>query len=105
MTTRTYNDERRWASTDPSLHCNGMTPTEPDWREGYLQALKDRNYDLAERIRSQNLISDECVAEAHGDCPIPETCTCPHHSVNQIALTHPALRSLSECQSEQEEIS
>lgn len=97
MTTRFYTDERRWADSDPAMHCNGPAPfTNSDWHDDFIQALKRRDYDTAERIRKEHVISDECAAKNCEYCPIPETCACPHHSIKQFPLEHPPLRSLTE---------
>lgn len=95
MTTRSYTDERRWSITDPSLHFNHDAPRETDWREEYIQALKDRDYDAAELIKSKQMVSDECRNGGCEDCNFL-WCKCPHHSANQFRVEHPGLRSLSE---------
>lgn len=104
MPTRTYKDERRWANTDPSLHFNHDTPQTKatDWRAEYIQALKDRDYDAAELIKSKQMISDECVNGGCEDCYFL-WCNCPHHSTVQFRAEHPGLQSLSEIESERDE--
>ena len=92
--------ERQWANTDPALDFNGATPrsTWPRWRNVYDYLLKVYDYEAAEIVKIRNLISDECAASEHDDCPIPTGCSCPHHSSMQLALEHPRLRSLKEAQ-------
>lgn len=103
MTTRIYNDERRWANTDRSLHFNHHEPRPGmDWRGVYIYCLKMYDYDAAELIKIRNMISDEC---SDGECPCPyRWCSCAKcHSANQSKLEHPHLRSLAEVESEREE--
>lgn len=97
--TREFKDERRWANTDPSLHFNHSEPQIPDWREEYVRLLTIRDYDSAERLKAQNMISDECSDNECLSCNFL-WCVCPHHSVNQLRLEHPGLRSLAEIEPE-----
>lgn len=53
------------------------------WRDQWIQYLEVGDYAAAERLVSENLVSDECVANAHDDCPLDEVCKCPHHSAGR----------------------
>lgn len=64
-----------------------------------MWALKHYDYEAAELIKKHNLISDECAANEHDDCPVAEACACPHHSGVRFPLRHPELRSLTEASS------
>lgn len=91
-----------YANTDPSLHFNHSEPTKPDWRREYVRLLKIRDYEAAERLKAQNMISDECDAGEHDACFF-SWCCCSHHSAVQFRLEHPELQSLSSVQSTREE--
>lgn len=60
MTTRHYSDERKWANTDPAMHCNGRTARFPDWRNEYLELIKRGDEAGAHELRLRN---DERYAE------------------------------------------
>lgn len=62
-----------YANTDSSLHCNLY-------------------------------VSDDCTYQDHDRCNDSRcACPCPRHSVVQLKLEHPGLRSLVEAQSEESE--
>lgn len=76
----------------------------PSWRGAYVHCLKHYDYDAAELIRSRNVAhSKECEYGDHDLCHFG-WCGCVCHSRVQFGLEHPALRSLSECDSEREEM-
>lgn len=75
----------------------------PSWQGAHIYCLKHRDYDAAELIASRNLVSDECAGGACDDCYF-SWCVCTHHSAVQFQLEHPQLKSLSEVQSEREEM-
>lgn len=100
--TREFRDERRWANTDPSVHANHSEPQKPDWRSEYVRLLKARDYDAAEQLKSQNMISDECANEDCSECHFA-WCRCSRcHSAVQFREQHPQLVSLREASREEE---
>lgn len=44
----------RWANTDPSLHCNIIEPSGPDWRNEYMKLLIEKDHEGAHKLRVQN---------------------------------------------------
>ena len=92
-----------YANTDPSLHANHSEPKEHvDWRRVYNYCLQVFDYDAAELVKIQNMISDECSDGDHDLCNFA-WCSCDHHSVNQFHKKHPGLRSLVHTQIGREE--
>ena len=75
----------------------------PGWRGAWLWCLKHRDKEAADLIFDRNAVSDECEAGDCGDCHFSR-CKCQHHSAVQFRAEHPQLRSLSEAQSEIEEV-
>lgn len=94
-----------YATIDPSLHYNHSEPkSKADWRQEYVRLLKIRDYDSAERLKAQNMISDECVNGGCEDCNF-KWCKCSRcHSAVQFALEHPSLKSLAHVESERDEM-
>jgi hypothetical protein len=71
------------------------------WLGAWIWSLRHGDNEAAELIRSRNTPqSDECAYQDHDLCHFG-WCQCAHHSRVQFELEHPALRSLSEVESEE----
>lgn len=94
MTTRIYTDERRWANTDPAMHCNGPDTSQykhtPNWQGAWLWCLSKGDEESAHLIRLRN---DERYAER-----------CEQEAASVFPARGSELMSLSEAQSEREEM-
>lgn len=90
MTTRTHSDERKWANTDPAMHCNG-TERMPrvSWHGAWIWCLRYNDEESAHLIRLRN---DERYAER-----------CAEDAASAFPAKGSELKSLTEITSEQRE--
>lgn len=104
MTYREPTGESKWANVDLSevrirqaqhFHI-------PGWRGAWLWCLQHRDREAADLIYDRNKVSEQCE---DGECDKCHAswCTCEHHSAVAFRLEHPAIRSLSEIESERQE--
>ena len=103
MTFREPQGLARWANTDPSLHCNGVTDSRgAKWVRAWICCLNTGDQEAAALIFTRNNQSDECLGGAHEDCRNWFSCRCSCHLMARFPVEHPALRSLTENESERE---
>ena len=76
----------------------------PSWQGAMIHCLKVGDRESAELIRDRNLPhSDECQYDDHDLCRVL-WCKCVCHSRVQFEIEHPIVKSLSELDSEREEM-